>query len=106
MRGEPRHRRRAPRGHQPYGAVVVRGAESEAAVLLGDLHSPRAELGEAFEQRVVVLALFVDLLRVDVLSEEALQAIEELVRLGLVGRGLFGKGMDEIEIELPEEEIA
>ena len=49
MRGEPRHGRAAPRRHQSDGAVVIRGAESEAAVLLGDLHAPGAELFEAFE---------------------------------------------------------
>src|SRR5205814_7868869 len=101
-----RPRRAAPGGHQADGAVVVRGAESEAAVLLRDLHPPGAELVEALEERVVVLPLLVDLVGVDVLSEEALELGKELVGLGLVGRGLFGERMDEVGVEVAEEELA
>ena len=105
VRGEPGHARRAPGGDEADGAVVVRRAEPEAAVLLRDLHAPGAELVEALEELVVVLALPVDLVGVDVLGEEALELRQELVRLGLVRRRLLGEGMDQIEIELAEEEI-
>jgi hypothetical protein len=104
MRGEPRHGRSAPGGDEADGAVVIRRGEAEAAVLFRDLHAPRAELVETVEERVVVFTLLVDLVGVDVLGEEALELLEEVVGFRLVGRGLLGKGVDEIEIELAEED--
>src|SRR5207253_8650197 len=106
MGGEPGHRRAAPGGNQTDGAVVVRGAEAEAAVLLGDFHAPGAELIEAVEQRVVILAALVDAVGVDVFRQEALQPRKEGVGFGLVGSRLLRERMDEVEVELAEEKIA
>src|SRR5438067_6814871 len=106
MRGEPRHRRSAPRGHEADGAVVIRGAESESAVLLRNLHAPGAELVQSFEERVVVFTLLINLVGIDVFGEEALETVEEIIGFGLVIRRLLGEGMNEIEIELTEKKIA
>ncbi len=106
VRRQPGHARAAPGGHQTDGAVVVGGAESEAAVLLRDLHAPGAELLESVEELARVLAGPVDLIRVHVLREEMLELLEKLVGLRLVLQRLFGEGIDQIEIELAEEEIA
>src|SRR5260370_42277427 len=81
MRGEPGHARTAPGRDQSDRAVVIRGAESESAVLLRNLHAPRAELVESFEQRIVVLALLVNLVGVDVLGEEAFELAQKIVGL-------------------------
>src|ERR1051325_2811032 len=105
-RGEPGDGGAAPRGDEADGAVVVRRADPEAAVLLGDFHAPGAELVEAVEEGVVVLAFRVDGVGVDVLAEEAIHLIEEVVRFGLVGGGLLGEGVDEVDVELAEEEVA
>src|SRR5438445_781080 len=106
MRGEPRHRRAAPCGHQPDGPVVIRGAEAEAAVFLGDLHAPGTELTEPVEQLVVVLAALVDAVGVDILSKEPLQPRKERVALSLVIGRLLGEWMNQIDIELAEKKIA
>jgi hypothetical protein len=55
---------------------------------------------------VVVFALFVDLIGVDVLGEIALEFFQELIGFRLIGGRLFGEGMNEIEIQFAEEEVA
>ena len=106
MRREPGHRRAAPSGHQTDGPVVVRGAESETAVLLGNLHAPRAELFESFEEVVVVLATLVNPVRIDVLGQESFQAWQEGVAFCLVSGRLLWERMNQIDVELAQKKIA
>ena len=50
--------------------------------------------------------MLVDLVGVDVFGEEAFHLFQELVGFRFVAFRLFGEGMNEIEIEFAEEEIA
>ena len=86
-------------------SVVVRDAESEAAVLLRNLHAPGAELAETLENLLGILAGAIDLVGIDVFGEEAAETFDVLIAHRLVFLRLLRERVDEIEIEVPKKEV-
>src|SRR5207249_7821571 len=66
----------------------------------------RAQIAQALDYGFGDLALAVDAVRVDLLAQQPLELVEERLRAPHLFRILLGVGMDEVEAELPEEQIA
>ncbi len=90
---------------QPHDLVVLDVAEALPAVFLGDLHAEGAQPPQAVQHGFGVLAGAVDLGRVDLVLQERLHLPEELLELGPLFLGQ-GEGVDEIEPEVAQEELA
>ena len=84
--------------------AVLGDREAEAPVLLRHLHPEGPEPAQPLDHVVGILAGRVDGDRVDVLAQEALHIPVELGELGPFGRRR--EGVDEIERQLAEEELA
>ena len=78
--------------------------EAEAAVLPRDLHPEGAELREAADDLLGVLAGLVDRHRIDPLLEEAPHPVVEVAE-GRSVRLLDGVGVDEVQPEAAEEQV-
>src|SRR2546422_4842536 len=79
--------------------------EAEPAVFARDLDPEGAQIAQAMDHGFGDLALAVDAVRVD-LAEQPLELVEERLRPPHLVGILLGVGMDEVEAELPEEQVA
>src|SRR5207247_178159 len=105
VRGDERADVRIVAPHHLHDGRVLAHAEAEAAVLLGDLDPEGAEPSEAVHHLFGVLAGLVDGHRVDLLTQEPLHVVVELLELRPLS-SQHGEGVDVIEEEVPEEELA
>jgi hypothetical protein len=84
-----------------YSALV----KPEAAVLGGDLHPEGAELAQAVDHVLGILAGAVDLDRVHLLAQELREGVVERAELRPLGAG-HRERVDQIEAEIPQEQLA
>src|SRR3989441_11972887 len=75
-------------------------------MLARDLDSERAEVAQALDHGVGDRALAVDAVRVDLLAEQPLEFLEEWLRPSHLFGILLGVRVDQVEAELPEEQVA
>src|SRR5947199_5769682 len=85
--------------------AICGDAEAEPAVFFGNLHAEGAELPQAVDHVLGVLAGVIDRRRIDLLPQERLQLVVEAGEFGPVCTAQR-KGMDDVELEVAEEEIA
>ena len=105
VRGEQRGQRGVPGAGQRQRAVVVDLREPEPAVLLGHLHTERADRLEPVEHVLGDLRVALDRERVDLALEEVAQLRQE--RLALLDRGGVEPRLrrDQVEPEAAEEQL-
>src|SRR5947199_10536171 len=85
--------------------AICGDAEAEPAVFFGNLHAEGAELPQAVDHVLGVLAGVIDRRRIDLLPQERLQLVVDAGELGPVFTAPR-KGMDEVELDGAEEELA
>ena len=105
VRGEQRAEVAAVAADQRHHAVVLDVREAEPAVLRRDLHPEGAEVPQAVEDLLRVLAGAVDLRGVDLVPEEVVELPVERRELRALLPGQR-EGVDEVEAEVAEEELA